>query len=129
MNSTASHAGTGQHDPGLWMWLRKAGLILAAVMLAGVLCGSAFRYQDIPLKGATCFYCHRKATLLDRIERVHVEPQSVNPARINDPTNIVLMHRSCHAVLQHRWNFHTYNPDMLRFIEAYTNWLPCRRGE
>lgn len=106
------------------------GIVICLFMaLVCVMLCAAWRYSDLSLKGATCIYCHRKATFLDRLERVHIEPQSVNPARINDPANIVIMHRSCHAVLQHRWNFHEYNPDMMFFITAYTNWQECRKGE
>jgi hypothetical protein len=120
MNRTTSHTGTGNHDPGLWMGLRKAGLILAALLCA------AWGYQDLPMR--ECAWCRRSGAFVG-LNRHHIIPQSVCPEWRDEPDNLIVLCRACHACLGHRQNWRTWNPDVDVIVKTYTNSLPCRRGE
>lgn len=101
--------------------------VLAVALFAALaLFVSAWRYQDLPMK--ECAWCHRTGILIG-LNRHHVVPQSVDPARRDDPTVLVVLCRRDHAALGHPTGWNEYNPDVREIIEKYQRRLPCKKGE
>ncbi len=78
-----------------------------------------FSYTQIEMHD--CAWC--KSTV--NLNRHHIVPQSVNRLLRDEPTNIVVLCRTCHYVLGHRCSWRTYNPDVLTIVQTYTNCFPC----
>lgn len=103
--------------------LRRLCVALACVLMA---VSAAWSYKQLPM--TECSWCHRTGFAI-WLNRHHVTPQSVDPARRDDPQNLVVLCRACHRCIGHRQNWRTYNPDVVEIVGRYTNSLPCRRGD
>ncbi len=133
----ARHTGTERTTSCCWTQRRKSGYYsirlglvkllvgLGVLLLVAMLCG-AWRYQDLPMR--ECAWCHRSGVFVG-LNRHHLTPQSVAPSRRDDPANLIVLCRACHACIGHRQNWRTYNPDVMEMVRTYTNTLPCVRGE
>ena len=104
--------------------MRRAAYIVAA--LTAILC-AAWRYQDMPMR--ECAWCFKPATLFNPFERHHIYPQASYPVLVDEPANIIVMHRRCQFVLGHRCDYKTFNPDVREICMLYTNTLPNRRAQ
>lgn len=105
---------------------RVRGVLCIALAIA-MLVFVAWSYKQLPMQ--ECGWCHTTGRLLNGLNRHHVVPQSVDPSRRDDPTNLIVLCRRCHYVLGHRCNWKTYNPDVISICETYTNCLPCEKGD
>lgn len=97
--------------------MRSSILVLSGAFLAAIMAVSvwAWQYQDLPM--VECAWCHRTKGL----NRCHIQPQHAFPALANTPSNLVVLCRDCHFVLQHRCNWKTYVPEVMDIITKYTN--------
>lgn len=113
----------------MWIWI-AAGAVLATVVAYVVyliarrkhdayiyvpegVALAEWQYKQLPMK--ECAFCTRTV----RLERHHVVSQLACPERKNDPTNLIVLCRSCHQVVGHKNNFKKFNPYVAEICEKY----------
>lgn len=105
------------------------GVAVALALFAGVVRGNEdeeacilvpegaamanFRYQDLPMK--ECAFCKRTVNL----NRHHVYSQLAWPERRDDPSNLIVLCRSCHQVIGHKNNWKKFNPYVVEICDRY----------
>ena len=72
-----------------------------------------WRYTQYPMK--ECSFCTSRVNL----NRHHVISQLAAPQLANEPTNIIVLCRSCHLVLGHKNNWKKFNPSVREICEKY----------
>lgn len=72
-------------------------------------------YTSLPM--FECAWCHRTY----KLNRHHIVPQSADPTKIHDLSNIIILCRDCHFVLGHRCDWKKFNPDVQAITRNYTN--------
>ena len=72
-----------------------------------------WRYTQYPMH--ECSFCTSKVNL----NRHHVISQLAAPDLANDPTNIIVLCRSCHLVLGHKNNWKKFNPAVREICDKY----------
>jgi len=74
---------------------------------------SAWRYTQHPMR--ECSFCTGKVNL----NRHHIISQLAAPELANEPTNIIVLCRSCHLVLGHKNNWKKFNPSVREICDRY----------
>lgn len=74
---------------------------------------TSWQYKQLPMKD--CAFCKTGVNL----NRHHVIPQLAAPERKNDPTNLIVLCRSCHQVIGHKNNFRKFNPYVSEICKKY----------
>ena len=72
-----------------------------------------WRYTQYPMH--ECSFCTSKVNL----NRHHVISQLAAPELANEPTNIIVLCRSCHLVLGHKNNWKKFNPSVREICDKY----------
>lgn len=72
-----------------------------------------WRYTQYPMH--ECSFCTSKVNL----NRHHVISQLAAPELANEPTNIIVLCRSCHLVLGHKNNWKKFNPSVREICDRY----------
>ena len=72
-----------------------------------------WQYKQLPMK--ECKFCGSEVNL----NRHHVISQLACPERKNDPTNLIVLCRSCHQVVGHKNNWKKFNPYVAEICEKY----------
>lgn len=72
-----------------------------------------WRYTQYPMR--ECSFCTSKVNL----NRHHVISQLAAPELANEPTNIIVLCRSCHLVLGHKNNWKKFNPSVREICDRY----------
>lgn len=72
-----------------------------------------WRYTQYPMH--ECSFCTGKVNL----NRHHVISQLAAPELANEPTNIIVLCRSCHLVLGHKNNWKKFNPSVREICDRY----------
>lgn len=70
-------------------------------------------YTQYPMK--ECSFCTTEVNL----NRHHIISQLAAPDLANEPTNIIVLCRSCHQVLGHKNNWKKFNPSVREICDRY----------
>ena len=96
----------------LWVRRRISGGDAYVYVPEGVVLAQ-WQYKQLPMH--ECKFCGSKVNL----NRHHVVSQLACPERKNDPSNLIVLCRSCHQVVGHKNNWKRFNPHVAEICEKY----------